>query len=272
MLLSTLLALAVVSWVVTDDRMGGMESMPGMDLGSLGFYVTVWVVMMAAMMFPSVAPTVLMYDRLRAGHHERGQGAPADATGLFVAGYLAVWSAAGLVGYALFELAGELSLGFLAWDRAGQYVAAGVIAAAAVYQLTPLKQACLVRCRSPFMFIAERWRHGRAGALRIGLAHGAWCLGCCWALMAALFAIGVMSLAWMAVVAGLIAAEKLLPRPRGARLVVAGLLLALAIAVAVAPEQLPAFAVPDGGMEGAGMDDGGMRDGGMREGGMREMP
>ena len=95
MLLGALLALAVVAWLVTNDRMGGMESSPGMDLGSLGFYVTVWVVMMAAMMFPSVAPTVLMYDRLREGHRAR-EGAAADATALFVTGYLIVWTAAGL--------------------------------------------------------------------------------------------------------------------------------------------------------------------------------
>src|SRR3954447_4933714 len=92
-LVAALLVLAAVSWLVTDERMGGMESTPGMDLGSLGFYTTVWVVMMAAMMFPSVAPTVLTYERLREGHRPKGLGAAPDATGLFVAGYLIVWSA-----------------------------------------------------------------------------------------------------------------------------------------------------------------------------------
>ena len=86
-----------MAWFVTDNRMGEMDSTPGMALGSLGFYVTVWVVMMAAMMFPSVAPTVLMYDRLREGHRARGAGAAPDATALFVAGYLLVWTLAGLV-------------------------------------------------------------------------------------------------------------------------------------------------------------------------------
>ena len=95
-LVAALLGLAVAAWVVTDDRMAGMESTPGMDLGGLGFYVTVWVVMMAAMMFPSVAPTVTMYDRLRAGHRAKGRGAAPDATAIFVAGYLVVWTAAGL--------------------------------------------------------------------------------------------------------------------------------------------------------------------------------
>jgi predicted metal-binding membrane protein len=258
-LLGLLLALAVVAWLVTDDRMGGMESMPGMDLGGLGFYVTVWVAMMAAMMFPSVAPTVLMYDRLRAGHRARGKGAAPDATALFVAGYLCVWTAAGLGAYGLIELGRALDPAFLAWDEAGRYVTGAVIVAAAVYQVTPLKQACLVKCRSPMMFLAERWRHGRRGGLALGLRHGAWCLGCCWALMAALFAVGLMSLGWMALIAAFIAGEKLLPWPVAARRMVAVLLLALGLGVAFVPEDVPGFAMPadsmhdGGGRDGAGM-------------------
>jgi predicted metal-binding membrane protein len=251
-LLGALLVLAGVAWVVTNDRMGAMESMPGMDLGSLGFYVTVWVVMMAAMMFPSVAPTVLMYDRLREGHRARGKGAAADATALFVAGYLCVWTAAGLATYGLFELVRSIDPAFLAWDEAGRYLTGGVIAAAAVYQMTPLKQACLVKCRSPMMFLAERWRHGRMGALELGLRHGAWCLGCCWALMAALFAVGLMSLGWMALIAAFIAGEKLLPWPAAARRTVAVLLLALGLGVAFVPADVPGFDEPAGGMHGGG--------------------
>lgn len=247
-LLGVLLALAVAAWLVTNDRMGGMESMPGMGLGGLGFYVTVWVLMMAAMMFPSVAPTVLMYDRLRAGHRARGKGAAPDATALFVAGYLCVWTAAGLAAYGLVELVRAIDPAFLAWDEAGRYVTGGVIMAAAVYQLTPLKQACLVKCRSPMMFLAERWRHGRRGGLALGLRHGAWCLGCCWALMAALFAVGLMSLGWMALIAAFIAGEKLLPWPAAARRTVAVLLLALGLGVALVPADVPGFAEPDGGM------------------------
>jgi predicted metal-binding membrane protein len=251
-LLGLLLALAVVAWLVTDSRMGGMESGPGTDLGGVGFYVTVWVTMMAAMMFPSVAPTVLMYDRLRAGHRARGKGAAPDATALFVVGYLCVWTGAGLAAYGLIELVRALDPAFLAWDEAGRYLIGGVIAAAAVYQLTPLKQACLVKCRSPMMFLAERWRHGRAGGLELGVRHGAWCLGCCWALMAALFAVGVMSLGWMAVIAAFIAGEKLLPRPAAARAIVAMLLLALGLGVALVPDEVPGFVTPQGGMQDSG--------------------
>jgi predicted metal-binding membrane protein len=256
-LIGALLTLAAIAWAVTGDRMNGMDATPGAELGSLGFYVSVWVVMMAAMMFPSVSPTVLIYNRLRAGHRERGKGAPVDATVLFVAGYILVWTAAGLVAYAGFELARHADPGFLAWNEAGRYLTGGVIVAAAVYQVTPFKRACLVKCRSPLMFLAERWRHGRAGGLELGVRHGAWCLGCCWALMAALFAVGVMSLGWMALIAAFIAAEKLLPWPTAARRGVAVLLLALGLGVASVPSDVPGFSEPRGmmgdGSPGSGM-------------------
>jgi len=250
-LVAALLALAVVAWLVTDERMAGMKSMPGMELGGLGFYLTVWVVMMAAMMFPSVAPTVLMYERLREGHRARGKGAAPDATALFVAGYLLVWTGAGLAAYVLFDVVRALDPAFLAWNEAGRWVTGGVIVVAAAYQLTPWKNACLVKCRGPMMFLAERWRHGRVGGLELGIRHGAWCLGCCWALMAALFAVGLMSLGWMALIAGCIAAEKLLPWPRSARFAVAAGLLVLGVAVATVPGHTPGFAEPGGG-DGAG--------------------
>jgi len=251
-LLGALLALALVAWLVTNDRMSGMDATPGMGLGGLGFYLTVWVVMMSAMMFPSVAPAVLMYDRLRDGHRARGKGAAPDATALFVVGYLCAWTAAGLVAYGLFELVRAIDPAFLAGGEAGRYVTGGVIVAAAVYQVTPLKQACLVKCRSPMMFLAERWRHGRAGALELGARHGAWCLGCCWALMAALFAVGVMSLGWMTLIAAFIAGEKLLPWPAAARRTVAMLLLLLGLGVAFVPAEVPGLAKP-----GSAIHDGG---------------
>jgi predicted metal-binding membrane protein len=257
-LLGALLGLAVVAWLVTNDRMGGMESMPGMALGSLGFFATVWVVMMAAMMFPAVAPTVLTYDRLREGHRAARQGATADATALFVAGYLGVWTAAGLAAYALFEAVRAIDPAFLAWDEAGRYLNGGVIVAAAVYQVTPVKRACLAECRSPATFLAERWSDGRSGALELGIRHGAWCLGCCWALMAALFAVGVMSLGWMALIAAFIVAERLLPWPTAVRRVVAVSLLALGLGVALFPADVPGFAEPDGGMHGSGDHGGSM--------------
>jgi predicted metal-binding membrane protein len=240
----TLLVLAAIAWWVTDLRMAGMDAGPGTDPGALGFYVTTWVVMMAAMMFPSIAPMVLMYVGLQRGRRVRGMAAPAGASACFVTGYVLLWGAAGLAGYALLKLGRELDGGFFAWGRAGRWAAVGVLAAAAAYEFTPFKHACLGRCRAPLGFLVSEWRDGRAGALRMGIVHGAWCVGCCWVLMAALFALGAMSLVWMVVIGLLIAAEKLLPRRAVATAGVAAVLAALAIGVAAAPAQMPGLTIP----------------------------
>jgi predicted metal-binding membrane protein len=244
-LIGLLLGLALVGWTVTDERMRGMDAGPGTDPGALGFYVTAWVVMMGAMMFPSIAPMVLMYARIQEGKREKGREARAGTTAVFVGGYLLTWTLAGLLGYMLLEAGRALDIEALSWDRAGPYVAGAVIVAAAVYQLTPLKDACLSKCRSPFMFLLEAWKPGRLGALRMGIEHGGWCVGCCWALMAALFALGVMSVGWMAFVAALIATEKLLPWKAVANRGIAVLLLALGLTVAFAPEDVPGLTLPD---------------------------
>src|SRR5215218_11484052 len=132
-----LLLLAAIAWAVTDDRMGGMDAGPATDPGSLGFWVTAWVVMMAAMMFPSIAPMVVMHARIEEGKRQDGKTVEAGSTALFVCGYLLTWTVAGLIGYAIIQIGEALSLDFLAWDRAGPYLAGGVIVAAAIYQLTP---------------------------------------------------------------------------------------------------------------------------------------
>jgi predicted metal-binding membrane protein len=245
-LIGSLFGLSAVAWLVTDERMAGMDMGPGTDPGTLGFWLTAWVVMMAAMMFPSIAPMVLMHHRIQEGKRARGHPASHGATVLFVAGYLLIWSAAGLVGYAVLRAGHELSPGFLAWDEAGPYVAGAVIFAGAVYQLTPLKHACLRRCRSPFEFLLTAWKPGRVGALRMGVEHGAWCVGCCWALMACLIALGVMSVGWMVFIAGLIALEKLLPWRAIANRSIAILLAVLGLGVAFVPEDVPGLTVPTG--------------------------
>ena len=242
LLAGLLLALGAFAWVVTADRMRGMDGGPGTDPGTVGFFVVVWVVMMAAMMFPSVLPMVVMYDRVSRRH---------GGTPFFVAGYLLTWTGAGLIAYGLFVGGRAVAGDALAWDRAGRYVAAGVLAVAAVYQLTPLKNRCLSKCRGPLRFVLESWRDGRVGALRMGMAQGAWCVGCCWALMASLFALGVMSVAWMAFVAALIALEKLAPWRVAANRAIAVGLLAVGIGLAAAPASVPALTVP--GSDGAGM-------------------
>ncbi len=237
MLVLTLLALAGLAWWSTADRMAGMDAGPGTDLGALGWFLGVWVVMMAAMMFPSLSPTVALYARMT---RSRGLDRPL----LFAGAYLLVWGAAGLLAYGLFELGRSVVGGLLAWNGAGRWVAGGVLAMTAVYELTPLKNACLGRCRSPLAFLLGRWRDGRRGALEMGAKHALWCLGCCGGLMVALFALGVMSLTWMAVVAALIALEKTLPWRQTVTWGTAALLLILAIAVVAVPQDVPGLVLP----------------------------
>ncbi len=240
-LAGALLTLAAVSWAATDARMAGMDAGPWTDLGTLGFYTTAWVTMMAAMMFPSIVPMVLAYDRVASGLRARRRP---GATAAFVTGYLLSWTIYGLLAYGLFHLVESISLDALRFERGGRYLAASVIAAAAVYQLTPAKDACLRRCRSPIEFLTGEWRDGNRGALTMGGLHGAWCIGCCWALMAALFAVGVMSVGWMILVAAIIAIEKLLPWRRATSTAVALALLVLALGVAFAPKRVPGLTVP----------------------------
>jgi predicted metal-binding membrane protein len=258
-IIGVLVVLAAVAWWMTDLRMGGMDAGPGTDPGALGFYVTTWVVMMAAMMFPSIAPMVLMYVGLQRGRRERGLSAPVGATASFVAGYLLLWAAVGLVGYAVLTLGRELDSGFFAWDRAGRWASVAVLLVAAAYEFTPLKEACLTRCRGPLGFLVSEWRDGRIGAVRMGIVHGGWCVGCCWALMAALFALGAMSVAWMIVIAILIAVEKMLPWRGAATVGVAAILVGLAIGVAAAPGRVPGLTVPTG-HDGMHMNGMGQRD------------
>jgi predicted metal-binding membrane protein len=231
-----LLALAAAAWVLTGARMGGMAAGPWSDLGDIGAFTVSWPLMMTAMMLPAIAPIVIAYD-------SRGS-APAGGTGILVAGYLLTWLAAGLVAYAVIEGVRSLDPSFLAWDELGRPLTAAVIAAAALYQLTPAKAVCLRHCRDTRGFLRERWRSGRGGALRMGLAHGAVCVGCSWALMAALFALGAMSLTWMAIIAALVAAERLLPWTRAPHWAVAAALVALAAGVALAPGAVPGLTLP----------------------------
>jgi len=239
-----LVVLAALCWAVVLWRMRGVDGGPGADPGTLGFFTGMWTVMMAAMMLPSVWPTVLVYRRLQAARRERGQHAVGLGPALLLVGYLAAWTVAGLVGFVILKAGRALDIDALSWHRGGPLVAGGVIVAAAVYQLTPLKAACLRQCRGPFSFLLEHWRPGPVGALRMGARHGLWCIGCCWALMAALFALGVMSIPWMAVIAVFIAAEKLLPWRRLATTLVTVALLALGLAVALVPEHVPGLMAP----------------------------
>jgi predicted metal-binding membrane protein len=161
---------------------------------------------------------------------------------VFACGYLLTWTAAGLLAFGISEMGGRLFGQTLAWNRAGRWLAGGILVVAAIYELTPLKEVCLRHCRSPLGFLLGSWRDGLTGALQMGAKHGAWCVGCCWALMAALFALGVMSIAWTAFVAALIAAEKTLPWGRSVIYGTAAILLALGVLIVAAPGAIPGMA------------------------------
>jgi predicted metal-binding membrane protein len=238
----------LAAWVIVAARMRGMDAGPGTDLGPAGWYLGIWVTMMAAMMLPSALPMVLLFSKASSGSARR----PGLRTALFVLGYLITWTAFGVVAYALFRLVRGLDPSFLAWDRAGPEVAGAAIALAGVYQLTPLKRVCLRHCRTPLSFLLHHWHGGSLGAVRMGIVHGAWCVGCCWALMVVLFAVGVMSITWMVVVAAVVFAEKVLP---GGERVAQGLavaLVGLGLWVAIAPGSVPGLTTP--GM-GTNMDE-----------------
>jgi predicted metal-binding membrane protein len=200
--------------------------------GGLVAFVVAWTVMMVAMMLPGVAPMVLLYRAIAA------KSMPNDtafvATGILVAGYLLVWTAVGGGVYGIVRLGGELAdrFGVTAHERWAALALGAVLVIAGLYQFTPLKHACLRQCQSPFGFIMGHWRGGRLGALRMGVVHGLYCLGCCWALFAVLVAAGVMSLAWMLLLTLVVFAEKVLPIGRrtangvGAAFLVLGILVA----------------------------------------------
>jgi predicted metal-binding membrane protein len=207
-LVALLFGAAALGWVWTAREMRGMDNGPWSDLGGFGWFVGVWLVMMAAMMFPSVAPTVALYSRMT---KQRSPVSPFA----FVAGYLLTWAVAGVAAYGVAAAATRLDGGQLSWSNAGRPIAGATLLVAAVYELAK---------------------------------NGAWCGGCCWALMASLFALGVMSVSWMALVAGLIAVEKTLPWRRIVTYGTAAVLLVLGVLVLAAPHALPGLTIPTGHM------------------------
>ncbi|MBT9473802.1 MAG: DUF2182 domain-containing protein [Pseudomonadota bacterium] len=225
-----------------------MGSMPGMDMsgmdmgggaaspgawrpGAFALMVAMWWAMMIAMMSPSAAPTILLYARVH--RHALAQGQLQDRlapTAAFAAGYLLVWLGFSIVASALhwgLERSGLVSA--MMMGSQSRWLSGAVLIAAGLYQLSPLKQACLAHCRAPASFLARHWRPHASGALRLGALHGAYCVGCCWMLMALLFVGGVMNLVWIAMLALLVLAEKAFPagrwvgRAAGAALIVWGL-------------------------------------------------
>lgn len=201
-IIAALLACAAAAWVVTARQAASTMGMGGMAMLGAGLFLATWVVMMIAMMFPSVAPIVLAHARI-----VRSRGEGTTPTVSFVLGYLVVWAAAGLVPLAVIQILGSpMGAPVSGWlPRLG----GAVVLLAGVYQLTPLKDACLRACRSPLAFvISHDFGGGTRAAARAGMSHGLFCLGCCWALMAVLGVVGLMNLGWMALFAVVFLLEK----------------------------------------------------------------
>src|SRR2546429_2554348 len=191
---------AAVAWAVTIARMRGMDAGPGTDLGGLGWYLGIWVTMMAAMMLPSVAPMVLLFHRVSIERAKRSE--PFVRTWVFALAYLGVWASYGLGAYALYRLVNHFDLGFLAWDHGGRYVAGGAIVAAGLYELTPLKTVCLRHCRTPLHFVMGSWRNGAAGPPPAGIGGVAHPLGSCWGALPARATPGHVAVDWAGPIAG----------------------------------------------------------------------
>jgi predicted metal-binding membrane protein len=215
-----LLILASLAWLYLAHTAATMPdhagmSMPGggpWDVGETAGLALMWIVMMIAMMIPSVAPVILLFAGV--SRRRRVQGVPATPVSVFILGYLLAWT--GYAGLAALTQSVLHFAALLSPAMASQspLLGAGLLILAGVYQWLPLKGACLSHCRSPLGFFTAEWREGVSGALVMGFRHGSYCVGCCWALMALLFVAGVMNLFWVVVISGFVLAEKVVPHGR----------------------------------------------------------
>ena len=222
--LAALAAIVLLAWTCllmsAAPAPGSGRGAMGMEMGSAWsaadflLMLAMWAAMMVGMMVPSVAPMLLLYARVARSAEARGQ--PFAATGWFACGYLAAWSAFALLATCAQWLLEQAALMTPAMALADRRLAGAVLLAAGIYQWTPAKNACLGRCRSPLQFIQSQggFRRERHASLVLGLKHGAYCIGCCWALMLLLFLGGVMNLLWIAALAAIVLAEKVAPGGR----------------------------------------------------------
>jgi predicted metal-binding membrane protein len=233
-----IVGLSAAAWFAMLVLMGDMDQGPGTPLHDLPVFLTGWVVMLCAMMLPSelnyVAAFGVLLKRpgITAGKRRR-------RTLSFIAGYGIAWIAYGLAAYSLDSIVRSAGLEWIAWNRAGSYLAGSVLVLAGLYQFSTLKHACLTGCRSPLSFFSRYWRDGNGGAIAMGFRHGLVCVGCCWALMAVMFAVGVMSFSWMAMLTVLMFAEKMLPHGKKLTAPIAIFLAAMGIWIAAAPDTAP---------------------------------
>jgi len=254
LILGSLLVLAAAAWglliwqaAVVDDEMSLTMGM------SAPLWIALWIAMMIAIMFPTAAPMIMMFARVHAKREERGQ--TFVPTWVFASSYLIVWAVAGVIAYAG-AVGGDALADESIWvmDNAAR-IGGGVLIAAGLYQLSPLKNVCLNKCRSPISFILNSWRDGYGGSFRMGLEHGVYCLGCCWLLFVILFPLGMMSIGVLALITLLIFAEKSTPIGRQVAILAAIALIVYGAVVVFVPDALPIMmddsqAAEMGGMEG----------------------
>ncbi len=248
-ILAALGALTLLCWIylirMAQDMAGmpGMAEMPGMNMMSMlevkpwtpvdwVMMLAMWIIMMVGMMVPSAAPMILIYAAI--ARKAARDGSPLAPTAVFAAGYIAMWSLFSVAATASQWALDQAALLSPMMVMTSPLLGAGLVCAAGVYQLTPIKNACLEHCRAPAMHISAHWRPGTAGAFRMGAEHGLYCLGCCWVLMGLLFFGGVMSLAWIAGLTGFVLLEKLIPLPSGGARVGGVLLIVAGVALGIA--------------------------------------
>jgi predicted metal-binding membrane protein len=239
LLLCGLTFLTAVSWGVLIWQSSGMSDVSmGLTMGmNAALFLAIWVAMMAAMMFPASAPMILTFARVQAGRQRQGQ--PGVSIWLFVAVYLALWGLVGVLAYLAAILAQDVGSSISWIGENGPRFGGLLLLGAGIYQLTPLKRVCLARCRSPLAFILTSWRDGVGGAVRMGVTHALYCIGCCWLLFAILFPLGMMNIALLAVITLVIFAEKTLPGGDRLAWVAAGVLIIYGAAVMISPGLLP---------------------------------
>jgi predicted metal-binding membrane protein len=249
LILGVLLGLSALCWglvawqslSLSTASMGSPMGAPtGLTMGmSAALFLAIWIAMMVAMMFPSSVPMVLMFHAISAGRRQRAR--VYTPTWVFVSGYLLVWTLAGVVAYALATGLDRLASQSIWLTGNASRIGGVVLIAAGLYQLSPLKHTCLAKCRTPLQFVMTSWREGTGGAVRMGIEHGAHCLGCCWLLFVILFPLGMMNIAALVLLTALIFAEKVLPVGRTVSAITGVALVVYGAVIVFIPALLPAI-------------------------------
>lgn len=255
LILGSLLVLAAAAWGLLIWQAAVMDEEMSLTMGvSAPLWVALWIAMMVAIMFPTAAPMIMMFARVHAKRQERGQ--TFVPTWIFASSYLIVWAVAGAVAYTV-AVGGDALADESMWvmDNAPR-IGGGLLIAAGVYQLSPLKYVCLNKCRSPISFILNSWRDGYGGSFRMGLEHGVYCLGCCWLLFLILFPLGMMNIGVLALITLLIFAEKSTPIGRQVAMLAAVALIVYGAVVVFVPDALPMMMDDSSAAEMSGTEDG----------------